>query len=174
MCIRDSLLPGRDSTISQQAAGRISANDGQDVLFILSDGWDELPPHLQQDSIFRKLVQLKFYHKISLHKSAVIVTSQPISSGDLHPIVSSRIEVLGFTPEEMLKYFTKSLNRNDEDARDLKERIIKIPAVAGSHYLPLNASIILHLFECDNHSLPTIIHSMIYCHKLFSSASNVI
>ena len=128
--------------MSQQAAGRISANDGQGVLFILSDGWDELPPHLQQDSIFRKLVQPKFYHEISLHKSAVIVTSQPISSGDLHPIVSSRIEVLGFTPEEMLKYFTKSLNRNDEDARDLKERIIKIPAVAGSHYLPLNLSLI--------------------------------
>ena len=83
-CIAD-LLPGRDPTMSQRAADRICANDGQGVLFIL-DGWDELSPHLQQNSIFRKLVQPKFSHEIPLHKSAVIVTSRPISSGDLHQI----------------------------------------------------------------------------------------
>ena len=27
--------------------------------------------------------------------------------------------------------------------------------MADSHYLPLNTSIILHLFECDNRTLPT-------------------
>ena len=152
-CIAD-LLPGSDSSKSQRAADRICAKYGQGVLFIL-DGWDELPPHLQEDSIFRKLVQPKLSDDIQVHKSAVIVTSRPISSSDLQPIASSRIEVLGFTPEELLNYFTESLDGRIEVAKTLMERITEIPAVAGSCYLPLNASIILHLFKCDNYTLPT-------------------
>ena len=148
------LLPCRDSAMSQQAASSICANDGQGVLFIL-DGWDELPSECRQNSIFRLLIQPELSQKNRLHKSAVIVTSRPIASGDLHPVVSSRIEILGFTPKELKEYFTKCLEDDTIAVDVLLEKIQENPAVAGSCYLPLNASILLHLFKSDNNTLPT-------------------
>ena len=143
-CVAE-ILPKCGSKMSQQAAGKICGNCGEGVLFIL-DGWDELPKHLRDQSLFRRLIQPQYSEEFPLHKSAVIITSRPVSSGDLHPIVSSRIELVGFTSKELLKYFTESLDGNEHKARALFERIEKIPVVAGSCYLPLMASIFVHLF----------------------------
>ena len=90
-----------------------------------------------------------------LHKSAVIITSRPIASGDLHPLVKSRVEILGFTQEELKQYFTECLEENRVAVDALLERIHENPAVAGSCYLPLNASILVHLFKTGNNTLPT-------------------
>ena len=73
------LLPVEDT---EEIAAELVATNGRGVLWVL-DGWDELPPHLQQDSIFHQLI------KRMLSECSVIVTSRPISSGDLHPVVSS-------------------------------------------------------------------------------------
>ena len=137
----------------QQAAKNICANDGRGVLFIL-DGWDELPSECRQMSIFRRLIQPELSQN-PLYESAVIVTSRPIASGDLHQAISSRIEILGFTPKELNEYFTKCLEGDTKGVENLLERIQENPAVAGSCYLPLNASILVHLFKSDNNTLPT-------------------
>ena len=142
------LLPGRDPFMSQKAADKICARYGEGVLFIL-DGWDELPSELMKGSIFQKLIYPELSQELSLHKSAVIVTSRPISSGDVQEVVSSRIEVLGFTEEALREYFTEFLKPDITATVDtLMERLKEAPAVAGSCYLPLNASIVLHIFEC--------------------------
>ena len=154
-CIAD-LLPGRDDEMRQQATIDITANDGQGVLFIL-DGWDELPSNLSRDSIFHKMIQpgLNLSQSNSLLKSTVIVTSRPIASGGLHKCVSSRIEILGFTPKELNEYFTESLKGDTKAVQTLLDRIHENPAIAGSCYLPMNASILVHLFIIDNNTLPT-------------------
>ena len=152
-CIAD-LLPSRDDEMAQQAANNICANDGRGVLFIL-DGWDELPSECRQNSILRQLIQPELSQKNPLHESAVIVTSRPIASGDLQRVVSSRVEILGFTPEELNEYFNKCLEGDTKAVETLLERIQENPAVAGSCYLPLNASILVHLFKSDNNTLPT-------------------
>ena len=85
-CIAD-LLPRRDDKMLQEAAKRIYANDGRGILFIL-DGWDELPSECRQNSILRQLIQPELSQKNPLHESAVIVTSRPIASGDLHQAIS--------------------------------------------------------------------------------------
>ena len=99
----------------------------------------------------------------SLHspisQSSVIVTSRPVSSGDLHPVVSSRIEVLGFTWEEQRRYFTKCLKGDTKAVDTLMERLRENPAIEGSCYLPLNASIVAHLYLSDG-SLPRTIHGI--------------
>ena len=154
-CIAD-LLPGRDDEMRQQAAIDITANDGQGVLFIL-DGWDELPSNLSRDSIFHKMIQpgLNLSQSNPLLKSTVIVTSRPIASGGLHKCVSSRIEILGFTPKELNEYFTECLKGDTKAVQTLLDRIQENPAIAGSCYLPMNASILVHLFIIDNNTLPT-------------------
>ena len=189
------LLPCEDITIAEELAAELTATNGRGVLWIL-DGWDELPSHLQQDSIFRQLMPPKpsseelkkieqdptyhtlvekkyskedlwcmylqknpvfrtqYYKRRLLNECSVIVTSRPISSGDLHPVVSSRIEVLGFTPEEQRQYFTECLKGDTIALESLIERIQGNPVVQSSCYLPLNAAFIAYIFKFKGHSLP--------------------
>ena len=186
------LLPVENATVAQELASELIATNGRGVLWVL-DGWDELPPHLQQDSIFRKLFPPKpseeklkeiqkdpnyakmdysqgeiwvmylqnnpefcfrYYNKRLHNKCSVIVTSRPISSGDLHPVVSSRIEVLGFTPEEQRQYFTECLKGDTKALEVLLEKIRENPVVQSICYLPLNAAFIIHTFKYSGQSLP--------------------
>ena len=137
------LLPKRDGTMGQNAEKEIIARDGEGVLFIF-DGWDELPEKAPGHSIIRDILDCK-----QLHKSSVIITSRPISSMNLHKLVNTRIEILGFTKAELQKYFTGCLGDDQAKVKELQQRIKENPFVEGSCYLPLNASILVHLFKCD-------------------------
>ena len=146
------LLPTNDRTMAEQAAREIIANEGSGVLWIL-DGFDELPEHVQRKSLISNLIKPK-HQENTLSKTAVIVTSRPISSADLCPVVSSRIEVLGFTVEEQRLFFTECLNNDTKAMETLMKRLSSNPAMEGSCYLPLNASIVAHLYLA-NGSLPS-------------------
>ena len=137
------LLPKRDNTMGQNAEKEIATRDGEGVLFIF-DGWDELPKKAPGHSIIRDILDCK-----KLHKSAVIITSRPISSMNLHKLVDTRIEILGFTKAELQKYFTECLGDDHDKVKELQQKIKQNPVVEGSCYLPLNASILVHLFKCD-------------------------
>ena len=164
--ILDLIPSGDDITLAQKAEESMRASNFEDVLFIL-DGWDELPNNLREDSIFRKLIQDDQIVKHGLHNSAVIVTSRPVVSGDLHKIVSTRIEILGFTPRELENYFCECLGGDFEAVRTLQDHIQENPEMAGICYLPLNASILAHLFKSRlDKSLPTSqygIFSLLVC-----------
>jgi hypothetical protein len=138
------LLPVENA---EEIAAELIATNGRGVLWIL-DGWDELPPHLQQDSIFGQLIDRM------LSEYSVILTSRPISSGTLLPVVSSRIEVLGFTPEEQRQYFTECLKGDTKALEALLEKIQENPVVQSICYLPLNAAFIVHTFKYRDQSLP--------------------
>ena len=153
------LLPCPDTTTAQQIAARMLANKCQDVLFIL-DGWDELPPKLRKNLVFYQLIQPTLPQSNPLCESTVIVTSRPIASGDLHQVVSSRVEILGFTAEELHQFFTECLKGDTEAVKTLLERIDENPEVAGSCYLPLNATILVHLFKSDRNKLPTTLYGI--------------
>ena len=151
------LLPCPDAKTAQQITARILANKCQDVLFIL-DGWDELQPNLRKNSIFYQLIQPDLPQSNPLCESTVIITSRPISSGDLHQVVSSRVEILGFTADELHQFFTECLKGDTEAVKSLLKRIEENPEVAGSCYLPLNATILVHLFKSDRNTLPTTLY----------------
>ena len=154
------LLPCPDTKTAQQVAARMLANKCRDVLFIL-DGWDELLPNLKKNSIFHELVQPKLPQSNPLCGSTVIVTSRPIASGDLHKVVSSRVEILGFTADELYQFFTECLKGDTEAVKNLLKRIEENPEVAGSCYLPLNATILVHLFiKSDRNTLPTTLYGI--------------
>ena len=152
------LLPCESHSIAEEVAADIMAVKGSGVLWIL-DGWDELPSHLQEDSIISTLIRPNLYQENPLSKTIVIVTSRPISSGDLCPVVSSRIEVLGFTAEEQRLFFTEYLNNDTKAVETLMERLSSNPAMEGSCYLPLNASIVTHLYLA-NGSLPSTVYGI--------------
>ena len=215
------LLPCQDVAVAQEYASEIIATNGRGILWVL-DGWDELPPHLQQDSIFRSLLPQKRsdaaklyfrpaqisspfrdmspsfetseepslnssrsssslfsyaslssldelnidtipnakYNSRFLYESSVIVTSRPISSGDLHPVVSSRIEVLGFTPEEQRQYFTECVKGDSQALGALLQKIKENPVVQSICYLPLNAAFVVHTFKYKGQSLPSTVYEI--------------
>ena len=150
------LLPSRDDEMAEKVARAISASDGRGVLWVL-DGLDELPSNLREKSFLRDLIIPSAKSPISL--SSVIVTSRPISSGDLCELVSSRIEVLGFTREKQRQYFTECLKGDTKAVGTLTERLSENPGIEGSCYLPLNASIVAHLYLSDG-SVPSTVYGM--------------
>ena len=153
------LLPCIDKAMANEAETAIKAHYGAGVLWVL-DGWDELPSDLPSDSIINKLIQPRMFKKSPLVKSSVIITSRPSSSGELHPLVSSRVEVLGFTPHELEQYFRECLKGDSGAVQNLLERIRNNPVVESSCYLPLNAAIVAHVFLCCDHSLPSSNHGI--------------
>ena len=150
------LIPCPDIESAQQIASVIKANLGRGILWVL-DGWDELPSHLREKSFLRDMIIPPA--KSPITQSSVIVTSRPISSGELSELVSSRIEVLGFTWEEQRQYFTECLKGDTKAVDTLMERLSENPAIEGSCYLPLNASIVAHLYLSDG-SLPSTVYGI--------------
>ena len=150
------LFPSNDDSVAvQQAIDKMYANKFENVLFIL-DGWDELSTEFRKNSIFLDLIKPDLGQIKGLEESTVIVTSRPIASGDLHKHVSLRIEILGFTPRELKEYFTACLDGSVEDVKRLTEKIDENPAIAGTCRLPLNASVLVHLYKDHlGKSLPT-------------------
>ena len=153
------LLPCVDDAMANEAETAIKTQFGAGVLWVL-DGWDELPSDLPSDSIINKLVQPRMFKKSPLVKSSVIIASRPSSSAELHPLVSSRVEVLGFTPHELEQYFRECLKGDSGAVQTLLERIRNNPVVEGSCYLPLNAAIVAHVFLSGDHSLPSSNHGI--------------
>ena len=165
--IADLFPSNKDSaTAAQQALDNMYTNNFRDILFIL-DGWDELPSDLRKNSIFLDLIKQDLGQNQDLQGSAVIVTSRPNASGDLHTLVSLRIEILGFTPKELKEYFAECLDGDDEAVKSLIEKIEENPSIAGTCRLPLNASILVHLYkEHLGKNLPTSqygIFSLLIC-----------
>ena len=151
------LLPCQDVELAHELAAKLEATKGRDVLWIL-DGWDELPPHLQEDSILRKLLPPK---PTSQHKerlltdSSVVVTCRTISAGDLHSVVSSRVEILGLNPEEQRQYFAECLKGDTNILELFLEKIEDNLIIQSTCYLPTNAALTVHYFKMKNHSLPS-------------------
>ena len=158
------LLPRRNNTMGQDIEKEITDNDGRNVLFVL-DGWDELPRNAPAYSMILNLVK-----GIQLQKCSIIITSRPTSSAILHSLVSLRIEILGFTKDELHNYFMKCLANSHKAVEDLLQRIRQNPILEGTCYLPLNASILVHLFKCGGNVLPTTqygIYTELVCSCIF-------
>ena len=150
------LIPCPDIEAANQVAGAIKASFGKNILWIL-DGWDELPSHLREKSLYKDMITPSLHSSIT--QSSVVVTSRTISSGELGDLVSSRIEVLGFTSKEQRLYFMECLKGDIKAVDTLMERLSKNPALEGSCYLPLNASIVANLYLSDG-SLPSTIYGI--------------
>ena len=153
----EDIIPAESRDQAKRVMEEIRSCRGQNLLIVL-DGWDELPSHLHTNSIFHDLIVSP--QTLNLHFSAVIVTSRPIASGELYRFISSRIEILGFTPTEVHDYFTEALDGEAQAVQKLQDQLEECPMVKACCYLPLNAAIVSHLFLADNYSLPATLHGV--------------
>ena len=79
----------------------IESSHGKGILFIL-DGWDELPEDVSGHDTIYNIINGE-----TLPDCDIVITSRPTSSASLHDtdLISSRIEILGFTPGELQEFF---------------------------------------------------------------------
>ena len=143
-----------------EVAEEIKTSKGKSVLFVL-DGWDELAKDKPGHAVIFDFIQSN-----ELQESSIIITSCPTSSANLHMHVSLRVEILGFSKSELWSYFSFYLKKdsknvhnpkdvgNRKDVDDLLKRIKNNPILEGICYLPLNASILVHLFMRGDGELP--------------------
>ena len=129
---------------------------GSGVLVVL-DGWDELQPEGPLQSFLMQLIAIP--DSLKMHNSSLIVTSRPVTSGQLQPHATSRVEVLGFKPDEVQEYF-KSCFEDQKIYTAFSEQLKERPVIEASSFLPLNAVIVVHIFRACSHSLPHTLHEM--------------
>ena len=152
------LLPCENQKMAELAAREIIAIKGSGVLWVL-DGWDEFPVQLQKGSIISTLIQQSLHQENPLSKTSIIVTSRPIASSEICPLVSLRAEILGFTSKELIAFLTESLKNDLTAVKKLMESLSINPAIESSCYLPLNASIVAHLYRTKG-SLPSTVYGI--------------
>ena len=149
------LLPAENEKMASDIVAQISACRGQGILFVV-DSWDELPVQYHRYSIFERLIC--YPESLNLHLSTLLITSRPIASGKLQPLVSSRIEIVGFTKSELKVYFTNAIGGSNL-VQKLQDQLAERPVIEAACYLPLNAAIVAHLF-LDYQTLPNTLHEV--------------
>ena len=160
------ILPARNLEMSRIFASQIQDCDGQNVLFIF-DGWDEFPSHLQNNSLVSTIIRQP--HKLSLHQSTVLITSRPVSSGNLLKIANRRVEILGFTQHQIREYIEKALDGNSTHTQKLVQHLEEHPVIEGYCYVPIHVAILVHIFLTMKGALPTTLHEL-FCIILYSAA----
>ena len=159
------ILPSNKRVQTDTVATQIEARSGLNTLFIF-DGWDEFPPHMQDHSLVSSII--KEPHKLSLHKSTVLITSRPVSSGDLLHIINKRVEILGFTQCQIREYIERALSGNSAHIQKLVQHLEDHPVIEGYCYVPLHAAMLVHIFLTMKGALPTTYHEL-FCDLVLCS-----
>ena len=127
---------------------------GKSILMLL-EGYDELPPELQDRSVFSALIEGK-----ELPNATILVTSRTSSSDIVYEKCKTtkfqHIEVVGFTREQIESYIKNAVA--DEDVLEaFRHYLKKYPHIHGLMYIPLNCGIVLDVFisSSDDEEPPT-------------------
>ena len=110
-------------------------------LTVLLDGYDEFPGELQSDDILSRIIRCEI-----LPKCSVVITSRSFACGSLCGQADRRMEILGFTSNDRQDYIQRALEKNPDDIARVKQYLESHPTVDSLCYIPLNMTILLHLF----------------------------
>ena len=128
--------------------------NGKSTLILL-EGYDELPPDIQERSIFSALIEGK-----ELPNATIFVTSRTSSSDIVYKKCKNtnfqHIEVVGFTREQIESYI-KNTVADEKVLEAFRHYLKKYPHIHGLMYIPLNCGIILDVFisSSDDEEPPT-------------------
>ena len=139
-------------TLSESITKEITKIKGKDILFLL-DGWDELLEESRCSGLLTELISGNL-----LPDATIIVTSRPSATGSLpYKHVHPRIEILGFTEEQIEEYITKYFQDHDNPlqiAQHVLCQLKKSPNLKRLVCVPVNLSIILFIIKQSNEQVP--------------------
>ena len=135
-----------DHQIQQAAVEEIQRTGGKGV-FLLFEGFDELPEELRtKSSIFLDVITGE-----ELPEATVLITSRPWASEFLHwgckRHISQHIEILGFTKANIQSYLESTIPDDPSLLADLKKYISCYPHINSMMYIPLNSAIVVEVYR---------------------------
>ena len=136
--IFDLLFPRDFYYSADQLFQYITANQ-ESVLFIL-DGYDEVNPSLLRD--VEDLIVGKIFRN-----ATVVVTSRPGKGSRVHWFMDSRIEISGFTNENIHKFVLKYFQDDVSMAESLITQLEMHPVAEHIARIPLTAMLICAMWE---------------------------
>ena len=159
-CLED-IIPHPTSIMRRAVAEYITERGGKGCCFIL-DGWEDLPEELHTSSFIHDLLKGS-RSGLALPQCSFIVTTRPIASPSLQPLVTTIVEITGFSSESVDTYASQYLTQQGKDPA------VFITALNDNHHarglcsLPINAAILLHLFLTIQTGLPTTQTELFNC-----------
>ena len=149
-CLAD-IIPHGSSELREAVAKGIYEQDGKGVCFLF-DAWDEAPRALQGRNSFL----FKFISGSSvrmLPRCSIVVTSRPVVAG-LDPYFTARVNIRGFGATKLKEFIDVSLQNCTSKQIKLLEALQEKPQVNDLCNLPINATIVVHLFQSSSSTLP--------------------
>lgn len=142
--------------LSKYVGEEVERREGEGVLFVF-DGFDEFPTENCENSLVMKIIRGLNY----LPRATVLVTSRPSASAQLYSLlrtnIDKRIEVVGFSENEIYRYTESNLDSNI--LADFMEYLSVNPAIKGMMYNPLNCVIIVEVYRESHESGKSIPHT---------------
>ena len=135
------LLQTLNDDLRENIFKEIVNNNGEKVCFIF-EGYDELPYHLQKDSVFTKLIE-------KLPKCTLVYTSRPEAYYKIPYRGCKIIKINGFGKESVDMYISEAFEKHkngEEMAQKLKTQVHNNPVVRSILHTPINVAIVCLIF----------------------------
>ena len=147
----DRLIPHPSAEFRKAVADVIKNRQGKGCCFIL-DGWEDLPKGSKLSPFIHSCLRGTFS---ALSHCSFVVTSRPIASDTLEPLVTATVEITKLSPESIHSYATQYLTQHGKDPTVFITELNNNPQARGLCSLPMNAAIMLHLFLFGATGFPT-------------------
>ena len=144
-----------DSNFASEVVRDIEFIDGKRILLLL-EGWDELPEKKQYESFYSNIISGNI-----LKKGDVLITSRPSSIGSIPKrFITRHIAILGFSEDQVEQYLDHCFTDSSFELKDsLKYRFLlqlnSNPLLKSLAYVPVNLSILVHVFKQHKAKLPS-------------------
>ena len=160
-CLEDIIPHPTSVEMRSAVAEYITERGGKGCCFIL-DGWEDLPEGLQISDFIHDLLKGS-QPGLALPRCSFIVTTRPIASPSLQPLVTTIVEVTGFSSESVDTYASQYLTQQGKDPAVFVTALNNNHHARGLCSLPINAAILLHLFLTIQTGLPTTQTELFNC-----------
>ena len=158
----EDMIPHPTSVeIRRAVAENIIERGGKGCCFIL-DGWEDLPEEMHTSSVIHDLLKGS-QPGVALPHCSFIVTTRPIASPSLQPLITTTVEITGFSAESVDTYASQCLIQQGKDPAVFVTTLNDNHHARGLCSLPINAAILLHLFLTIQTGLPTTQTELFNC-----------
>ena len=163
-CLAD-IIPNESSELREAVARGIYEQNGKGVCFLF-DAWDEAPHALQgRNSYLFKFIAGSSVR--NLPHCSIVVTSRPVVAG-LDPYFTACVNIRGFGATKLKEFIDVSL-QDHTSKQKLLQGLQEKTQVNDLCNLPVNAAIVVHLFQSSSSTLPatrTGIFTALVCNLL--------
>ena len=130
---------------SQLVAAKLEESDGEGACFVI-DGLDEYKERDNPDSVIYQLINKEY-----LPKAVIIVASRPVGTVNVRDIASKRVEVLGFSKDQITTYLEAYNFKHEISSVSRLDAFLKDHLnVRHMCYLPVHAAMICYIYDnCD-------------------------